>query len=110
MRTLVALILLLGLAVLLTPATANAQDGKAAFLENKCNVCHSVESQQIEKSSKMAGTDLSDAGNMVESADWLKGFLMKENELDSGKHKKTWSGSDEQLQAIITWLMGLKKS
>lgn len=110
MRKLYALILLLGLVVLLTPAAANAQDGKAAFLENKCNVCHTVESQEVEKTSKMAGPDLSDAGNMVESADWLKGFLMKENETEAGKHKKTWSGTDEQLQAIIDWVMGLKKS
>jgi mono/diheme cytochrome c family protein len=110
MRTLGAVILLLCLVVLLTPAAADAQDGKAAFLENKCNVCHTVESQQIEKTSKMAGTDLSDAGNMVESADWLKGFLLKENETAKGKHMKTWSGSEEQLQAIIGWLMGLKKS
>jgi len=110
MRKLYALILLLGLVVLLTPAAANAQDGKAAFLENRCNVCHTVESQEVEKTSKMAGPDLSDAGNMVESADWLRGFLMKENETEAGKHKKTWSGTDEQLQAIINWLMGLKKS
>lgn len=110
MRKLFALILLLGLVVLLTPATADAQDGKAAFLENRCNVCHSVESQEIEKSSKMAGPDLSDAGNMVESAEWLKGFLLKENETDAGAHKKTWSGTDEQLDAIVNWLMTLKSS
>jgi len=110
MRTLVVSILLLALAVLLTPAAANAQDGKAAFLENKCNVCHTVESQQIEKTSKMAGPDLSNAANMVKDAEWLKGYLMKENELESGKHKKTWSGSDEQLKAIIGWLMGLKQT
>jgi len=110
MRTLAVSILLLALAVVWTPAAANAQDGKAAFLENRCNVCHTVESQQIEKTSKMAGTDLSNAGNMVESAEWLKGYLLKENEVESGKHRKTWSGSDEQLEAIIGWLMGLKQS
>ncbi len=110
MRRLYALLPLIGLVVLLAPATADAQDGKAAFLENKCNVCHTIESQEVEKTSKMAGPDLSDSGNSVESAEWLKGFLLKENESEAGKHKKTWNGSDEQLDAIIGWVMGLKKS
>ena len=110
MRRLGTLVLLLALAALLNPATANAQDGKAAFLENKCNVCHSIESQEIEKTTKMVAPDLSDAGNMVESAEWLKGFLLKENETDAGAHKKTWGGSDEQLDAIVNWLVTLKKS
>ena len=50
MRRLYALLPLIGLVVLLTPATVDAQDaGKAAFLEKKCNVCHTVESQEVEK-------------------------------------------------------------
>ena len=111
MRTLLTLILLLGLVVLLTPAAANAQDGKQAFLDNKCNVCHTIESQGIEKTSKMTAPDLSDAANMVESAEWLKGFFMKENAAKDGKkHPKTWSGTDEQMKAIIDWVMTLKKS
>ena len=111
MRRLYALLPLIGLVVLLTPATVDAQDaGKAAFLEKKCNVCHTVESQEVEKTSKMAGPDLSDAGNTVESAEWLKGFLLKENESEAGEHKKSWSGTDEQLDAIVGWVMGLKKS
>ena len=111
MRKLYVLLLLMGLVVLVTPAAVNAQDvGKAAFLENRCNVCHTIESQAVEKTSKMTGPDLSDAGNSAESAEWLKGFLLKEVESEAGKHKKTWNGSDEQLEAIIGWLMGLKKS
>jgi cytochrome c2 len=112
MRKLSALMLLVMAALWFLPATLAAQDppGKTAFLENKCNVCHTIESQAIEKTSKMAGPDLSDAGNLVESAAWLKGFLLKENETEAGKHKKTWSGTDEQLEAIIGWVMGLKKS
>ena len=105
--------LLLGvLAAWLVPAPLAAQDaaGKTAFLENKCNMCHSVESQGIEKTTKMVAPDLSDTGNLVESAEWLKGFLLKENETDAGAHKKTWTGTDEQLEAIIDWLTGLKKS
>ena len=111
MRKLSLVALLAVLAAWLVPGSLAAQEpaGKTAFLENKCNVCHTIESQGIEKTSKMAGPDLSDAGNMMESADWLKGFLLKENETDAGMHKKTWSGTDEQLEATIDWLMGLKK-
>ena len=112
MRKLFAVMLLLTLALWFVPANAAAQEaaGKTAFLENKCNVCHTVESQKIEKTSKMVGPDLSNAGADVESAEWLKGFLLKENEVNGGKHKKAWNGSDEQLDAIIKWVMGLKKS
>jgi len=113
MRKWSALLLLVVAAVWLVPASLAAQDapGKTAFMENKCNQCHTVESQGVEKTSKMTAPDLSDAGNMVESADWLKGFLMKENAGPNGKkHLKTWSGTDDQLQAIIGWITGLKKS
>jgi len=113
MRKLSALMLLAMAALWFQPATLAAQDppGKTAFLENKCNVCHTIESQGIEKTSKMAAPDLSDAGNMVESAEWLKGFFLKENAAKDGKkHSKTWSGTDEQMKAIIDWVMTLKKS
>ncbi len=110
MRKLYALLLLMGFVVLLAPANADAQDGKAVFLEKKCNVCHAIESQEVEKTSKVKGSDLSDAGNTVESAEWLKGFLLKENESEAGKHKKTWKGTDEEMDAVIGWVMGLKKS
>ena len=85
--------------------------GQAAFLENKCNTCHSVDSAGIaKKSKKMKGRDLSDVGNRIESTEWLNGFLLKEQEKDGNKHKKTWKGTDEELDAIIEWIAGLKKS
>ena len=85
--------------------------GQTAFLENKCNVCHSVDSAEIaKKSEKMKGPDLSNAGAEVESAEWLKGFLLKKEELNEKAHKKTWKGTDEQLDAIVKWVMSLKKS
>ncbi len=85
--------------------------GQTAFLENKCNTCHSVDSAEIaKKSEKMKGPDLSNAGAEVKSAEWLKGFLLKKEELNDKMHKKTWKGTDEQLDAIVKWMMGLKKS
>jgi mono/diheme cytochrome c family protein len=85
--------------------------GQTAFLENKCNTCHSVDSAEIaKKSEKMKGPDLSNAGAEVKSAEWLKGFLLKTEKLDEKAHKKTWKGTDEQLDAIVKWMMSLKKS
>ncbi|MGH9462773.1 MAG: c-type cytochrome [Vicinamibacteria bacterium] len=113
MRKLSVLLLLVLAPLWLVPGRLAAQEpaGKAAFLENKCNMCHTIESQGIEKTSKMVAPDLSDAGNMVESAEWLKGFFLKENAAKDGKkHSKTWSGTDEQMKAIIDWVMTLKKT
>jgi mono/diheme cytochrome c family protein len=114
MRSTVLLVVAL-LAVVLVglgaPVLQADGDGKAAFLENKCNTCHSVDSQEIaKKSEKMKGPDLSNAGNDAKDAAWLKGFLLKEIEKEDKAHKKAWKGTDEQLDAIVEWLMSLKKT
>jgi mono/diheme cytochrome c family protein len=100
------------LAALAVSATiAGAADGKAVFLDKKCNLCHSIDSQQIKKTSdKMKGPDLSNAGGMVESADWLKKFIKKEVQLDGEDHKREFKGTDEELDAVAQWLVTLKTS
>jgi cytochrome c551/c552 len=105
---LVAFVLAIGLA---SVGQVEAADGKALFESKKCNLCHSIESQGItKKSEKMKGAELSDAGNTVESADWLKKFMTQEVMGEDGKkHQKKWSGTDEELDAIVTWVMSLKK-
>jgi mono/diheme cytochrome c family protein len=91
-------------------AVSEAADGKAVFLEKKCNLCHSIESQGITKTAaKMDGAELSDAGNFVPDAEWLKKFLTQEELKDGDKHKKKWKGTDEDLDAVVTWIMSLKK-
>jgi mono/diheme cytochrome c family protein len=87
-----------------------AADGKTLFVEKKCNLCHSIDSQGIaKKSARMKGAELSDAGNRLESVDWLKRFLVREVDKDGKNHQKKWSGTDEELEAIATWVMSLKK-
>ena len=103
---LAALVLVIGLA-----PVSHAADGKALFEAKKCNMCHSIESQGIVKTSeKMKGAELSDAGNSVSSADWLKTFLTQEELKEGEKHKKKWKGTDEELDTIVNWVMSLKKS
>jgi hypothetical protein len=58
----------------------------------------------------MKGSELSDTGNLVSSGDWLKKFLTQEELKEGDKHQRKWRGTDEELDAIVTWLMTLKKS
>ena len=112
-----ALFLLAGLlvgAVLSTMPTAvyaqgGDMGGKEIFLAQKCNLCHSVESQGIEakaKSEKMKGPNLDGCCTDLE-ASALTGYLKKETEMDGAKHKGTFKGTDEELAALIDWLKSL---
>ena len=79
-------------------------DAQALFVdEHKCNVCHSVEAAGVEaRSEKTFSGDLS--GFAPEDAVALARFLRKEEARDGEDHKKTFKGSDEELQAILVWL------
>lgn len=98
------------LAVLAMPTSAVADGidpGQAAFLEAKCNMCHSVPSAEIEakiKVEKMKGPDL--VRSTIE-ADTLRAYLKKDVELNDALHKKGFTGSDEELAAIVAWLRAL---
>lgn len=109
--------LMLGLTVsavaLMIPLLAAGQEpeGKTIFVENNCNLCHSISSQEVaKKSEKMKAPDLSNVGAKVESADWLKGFLKKEQKLDGKLHRQNFKGTDSQLDGLVKWLMSLKTS
>lgn len=84
-------------------------DAKATFLAQKCNTCHSVSTAGIErttKSEKMAGPDL--ATVKAESA-FLTKYLRKQADLNGKKHGKTFTGSDEELAALIAWIQAQAK-
>ncbi len=92
-------------------STVDAADGKAIFLAQKCNTCHTIDSQSIAKTSeKMKAPDLSNASGLVESADWLKSFLKKEVKKDDKNHQREFKGTAEELDAVVQWLMTLKKT
>ncbi len=111
-------ILFLGLVVtgLFTGATlkSDGTSGKSIFLDNKCNKCHSIESQGIQHTSappdgaKYPPPDLSDVGNR-HTQDWMKQWLHKEVEQHGKKHMKKFEGSDDDLNTLTKWLAGLKK-
>lgn len=94
-----------------TPAAAQGAklDGKAIFLAQKCNLCHSVSTAGIAattKSEKMKGPDLV---NLKHDAKLLNGYLRKTAEINGKKHVKGFTGSDEELGALMAWLQAQKK-
>jgi cytochrome c551/c552 len=110
MKALVAISVAALVLVIGTAPVSYAADGKALFVEKKCNLCHAVDSQGIQKTSeKMKGAELSDAGNTGKSADWLKKFLKQEELKEGEKHKRKWKGTDEELDTIVNWVLTLKK-
>ena len=95
------------------PAAAQAAkvlDGKQIFLAQKCNLCHSVSTAGIEattKSEKMKGPDL--VGESKRDAKLLNGYLRKTADINSKKHAKQFTGSDEEIGALIAWLQKQEK-
>ena len=110
--TLSVVIAIFLLAVLYSgPAAGQAGklDGKAIFLAQKCNVCHSVPTAGIErtmKSEKMAGPDIV---NIKTDAATLTRYLRKQADLNGKKHGKAFTGSDEELGALVAWIQAQKK-
>ena len=91
---------------------ASSSDGKSIFRDNKCDKCHTIESQGIERNGAAAPgklpPDLSGVG-LKHNADWIKGWLLKTEEQNGKKHLKKWSGDDDELATISKWLAAQKK-
>lgn len=96
------------------PASSADADGKAIFLQNKCNMCHTIESQGIaqlaadEEDEASKPKDLSNVG-ATRKADWIKDWVTKKVEVDGKTHRKRFGGQPAELDVLATWLAGLKK-
>jgi mono/diheme cytochrome c family protein len=90
-----------------------ATGGKQIFLAQKCNLCHSIDSQGItrtSKSEKTKGPDLSNVGG-THLAPWITQWLKKEVAgTDGKKHVPNWKGTDAELKTLADWLATLKKT
>ena len=91
------------------PAAGGSLNGKTIFLAQKCNLCHSVSSAGIEAKmhGSMAGPDLTGVGERHE-AKLIEEFVTQQTEIDGQKHKKKFTGSDEELAALVDWLSAQK--
>lgn len=86
--------------------SAGSLDGKKIFLDQKCNTCHSVSAAGIEaktKMEKMKGPDLSKV-TTEQDMKTLTQFLHKKEKINGKRHMKAFTGTDEELGALLSWL------
>ncbi|MDA0207768.1 MAG: c-type cytochrome [Acidobacteria bacterium] len=82
-------------------------DGKAAYVNNGCAQCHSVQTQDIEatiSSEQMRGPDLSQIGS-EHDADWIVAYVKREQAVDGEQHRVPYAGNDDDLRAVADWLV-----
>ncbi|HSR69567.1 MAG TPA: c-type cytochrome [Acidobacteriota bacterium] len=107
---LAALVFVVFTCSLLLVAAVSEIDGRKVFDEAKCGTCHSVTSAEIMakmKAGPMAGGDLAGIAEKRESK-WIAGYLRQEEKIDGKAHAKPFKGSDEELQALVDWLLEQK--
>lgn len=102
--------LTLAFAVTFVSSAGAAVDGKAIFLAQKCNLCHGIAAAGITPTStKVKAPDLTGKVKAADAPKLIK-FLRK---LEPGgeknkKHAKEFKGTDEEVQAILDWLVTQK--
>jgi mono/diheme cytochrome c family protein len=109
---------LVGAAVAQDNAATGAKDGKALFLDAKCNTCHTLKAAGIEKRKAAAADpaeakekeksdkkppDLSSVG-LDRKADWMGKYLMKLEAIRGDKHSRKFRGTDAELKTVTAWL------
>jgi len=81
-------------------------NGKQIFIDNKCNNCHTVSSNEI-TSKKDDVVDLSNSGSSGD-VQLIKSFLLKEAKINDKEHKMKFKGSEAELNTLAEWLSSLK--
>ena len=87
----------------LSARAAEQLDGKKIFLAQKCETCHAVSSADIKMTGKIKGPDLTGTA-AKRDATLLSGYLRRNADLNGKKHVKPFTGSDEEMGALIAWL------
>jgi cytochrome c2 len=80
--------------------------GQKVFVDNKCQMCHSVESAGLTSKNKKA-VDLSNVGSTYK-ADFLNKWLTKEAKIKDNMHKVAFKGDEKNLHELTAWLETLK--
>jgi cytochrome c5 len=80
--------------------------GKKIFIDNKCNMCHTVNIVGIE-SKKSDASDLSSIDKEKGTEFWLN-YLMKKEKLNGKDHKTAFKGTEEDLTKLVDWLLSLE--
>ena len=91
------------------PAADELRFPTASELKGLCALA--ISSAGIEatiKAEKMRGPDLT--GVVAEKgADWAEKYIRHQEKLNGKEHKKEWTGKDDELKALLTWLGEQKK-
>ena len=83
-------------------------DGKAIFLAQKCETCHSLSAANIKATGKVKAPDLTGLAASLD-ANWLTKYLRRQAKTKAGKtHLKAFTGSDEEMGALGAWLQAQK--
>jgi cytochrome c2 len=82
----------------------SAEKGKEVYTAKKCGLCHTVDGSGGKK-----GGDLSDVGDKRD-AEWLTKYMKDPKSLLPEAKMPAFRGSDEDLQALVAYLMSLKKA
>ncbi|HVR71803.1 MAG TPA: c-type cytochrome [Vicinamibacteria bacterium] len=93
-------------ALALSPSALGAAeqfDGKKIFLAQKCEMCHAVSSAEIKATGKIKAPDLTGLATK-QDATLLSRYLRRDAEIGGKKHIKPFTGSDEEVGALIAWL------
>lgn len=107
----VAVIVMMAGLALPSAASEGAGEGGGSelFVSLRCQLCHAVPAASIEakaKSDKVKGPDLGTAEIQL-TAEEMTSFIRRESQIDGQEHKKEFKGSDEELAAIVDWLVEL---
>jgi cytochrome c2 len=81
---------------------AQIEEGKKIYTEMKCPMCHKMDGV-----GGKIGPELSGVGNRKD-AEWIKGFLKDPKSVIPDTKQPPFKGTDEQLEALVTYLMSLK--
>lgn len=90
--------------------TSSTKDGKAVFLEAKCNTCHAISSAEIEAKNKSANNKAPDLSkiDIKYEKDFLKKYLQKEESINEKKHPVAYKGTDEDLEILLSFILSLQ--
>lgn len=89
------------------PMAESHAAGRQVFLDQSCGTCHGVSTAGIEArvtSGPTAGGDLAGVGERRDRAS-LEAVLRQEETVDGKRHPKRFTGSQEELDALIDWLL-----
>jgi mono/diheme cytochrome c family protein len=87
-------------------AHEHTEEGRQAFLDKNCNMCHAVETADIEartRSEAMLGPDLAREARELTDQE-MTAYLKRETDLEGKRHPRAFVGTDEELNAIVAWV------